>query len=329
MEEITAQSVLELARGFMEPRILLTGAELDLFSLLAPAPLTAEEVCERLDGDARALRILLDALSAMGLLTKREGRYGCPPEVSRLLTSDGEGSVLPMVLHAASLWRSWSRLPEIALGPSAGRESTEEQAAARTRAFIGAMHVVGAPVAAAAARVIAADGASRMIDVGGGSGTYTIALLRAHPALRATLFDRPEVVEMARERLGQEGLLGRVELVGGSFDEDELPGGHDLALLSAIIHQNSHAENVALYGKVLRALVPGGRVVIRDHVMSPDRLEPRGGALFAVNMLAGTPGGDTYTLEEIEAGLTEAGFERVRLIQPDERMDGYVEACRP
>jgi ubiquinone/menaquinone biosynthesis C-methylase UbiE len=191
------------------------------------------------------------------------------------------------------------------------------------------MHAIGSPMAK---RIVEAvnPGASRaLLDVGGGSGTYTIAFLRAVPEMKATLFDLPEVIEMARERLREEGLLDRANLVSGSFYLQELPDGHDLALISAIIHSNSPEENLDLYRKVFRALKPGGRILVRDHVMSPDRTYPRDGAIFAINMLIGTSGGGTYTYEEIEADLSKAGFHRIRLLKQGEHMDAVVEAFKP
>ncbi|MBW2071223.1 MAG: methyltransferase domain-containing protein, partial [Deltaproteobacteria bacterium] len=104
------------------------------------------------------------------------------------------------------------------------------------------------------------------MDVGGATGTYTIAFLQKNPEMTAVLFDLPEVIPMAKDRLAKEKLLPRVELVAGDFYEDELPSGCDLALLSAIIHQNSPKQNLELYRKVHRALLPGGRILIRDHV---------------------------------------------------------------
>lgn len=147
--------------------------------------------------------------------------------------------------------------------------------------------------------------------------------------MRATLFDRPEVIPLARERLAAAGLARRVRLVEGDFYTDELPGGHDLALVSAIIHQNSPAENIALFRKVRSALVSEGRIIIRDHVMAPDRVTPKDGALFAVNMLMNTQGGSTYTFDEIRSWLEEAGFVKTRLTQTGDRMDGLVEALAP
>jgi predicted O-methyltransferase YrrM len=147
--------------------------------------------------------------------------------------------------------------------------------------------------------------------------------------MRATLFDQPPVIEMARKRLAEAGVLDRVTLIPGDFYADELPSGHDLAFVSAIIHQNSPEQNSELFKKVLRSLQPGGRIVLRDHILEPDRTEPISGAVFAVNMLLATEGGNTYTFEELEGGLTQAGFVRVRLIQKGEHMDGLVEGFKP
>jgi SAM-dependent methyltransferase len=143
------------------------------------------------------------------------------------------------------------------------------------------------------------------------------------------LFDRPEVVEIARVRLREEGLLSRVRLVAGDFYTDPLPGGHDLVFLSAIIHQNSPEQNEALFKKAFAALDPGGRLIVRDHILEPDRTRPTAGAIFAVNMLMGTAGGNCYTFEEIREGLERVGFTAIGLLQPDSRMDGLVEAHRP
>lgn len=326
----TPEAVLKLARQFMESRILLTAAELNLFTLLAGKPSTAAELSGDLRCDPRALTILLDALAAMGLLEKQDGTYRTPRSAAPYLSGGSPRSVIPMVLHAARLWESWSRLTPVVRG---NHPPEDEAGAARDeealRAFIGAMHVVGMPLAERIVATVQPGSARNLLDVGGASGTYTIAFLKAAPGMQATLFDRPEVIPMARARLAEAGVIDRVRLVGGDFSRGELPGGHDLALLSAIIHQNSPAENVELIGKVFRALVPGGRVVIRDHVMDPDRTQPRDGAIFAVNMLVNTEGGSTYTFGEIRAWLEEAGFVNARLLQKGERMDGLVDAFKP
>jgi SAM-dependent methyltransferase len=147
--------------------------------------------------------------------------------------------------------------------------------------------------------------------------------------MTGVLFDLKRVIPMARERLRAEGLLRRVKFVPGDFYTDELPYGCDLALLSAIIHQNSPAENLTLFRKIRRALEPGGALLIRDHIMDESRTTPPAGALFALNMLVNTDGGDTYTFPEVRKGLERAGFVDVRLLRIGERMDCLVEARKP
>ncbi len=183
------------------------------------------------------------------------------------------------------------------------------------RAFIGAMHVVGRGLSVEIAEAYDLSRFKRLLDIGGASGTYTMAFLRKNPRLTAVIFDLEDVIPMSVERLSAEGFLDRVEPVAGDFYRDELPKGCDLALLSAIIHQNSREENLELYRKVFRALDPGGRLLIRDHIMDESRTSPPGGAAFAVNMLVNTSGGDTYTFREVKESLEQAGFTDVTLVR--------------
>ena len=325
------EDILKLARLFMESRILLTAAELNLFTLLDEAPSTAENLAGRMHADLRGLTIILDALSAMGLMIKEpDDAYRSSPDVAAFLSDSSPHSVLPMINHANHLWKGWSNLtskirsPEPAEIPASAARNADEM-----RAFIGAMHVVGAPLAQKIVTAVKPGEARNLIDVGGASGTYTIAFLSAAPKMKATLFDMPAVIPIARERLAEAGMANRVRFVAGDFYADELPGGHDLAILSAIIHQNSPAQNVELFRKILRAMVSGGRMIVRDHVMEPNRIKPEEGAIFAVNMLVNTQGGSTYTFDEVRTWLEEAGFTKVRLLQTGYHMDALVEAFKP
>lgn len=323
------QEILSMSRHFMECRVLLTGAELDIFTHLAE-PVSSRDLAENRGWYERPLTVVLDALTAMGLLNKKDGQYRTDPGLLPFLSAHSPRSVLPMIKHSATIWNNWSNLTRIVAETGVAQrtpsrfESREDQ-----EAFIGAMHVIGRQLAPAIVQAVQPGPARRLLDVGGASGTYTIAFLEASPQMSATIFDLPDVVEMGRARIAEVGLGDRVTFVSGNFYTDPLPSGHDLALLSAIIHQNSPAQNLALFEKVRTALVPGGRLVIRDHVMNEDKTAPKSGAMFAINMLVGTPGGGTYTYEEIKARLAEAGFEQIRLIQESDHMMGLVEAFRP
>ncbi len=329
MPAMTQDAILGLARAFMESRVLLSAVELDVFTPLANRAMGAGDVASALGSDLRGTTTLLDALVGIGLLEKERDLYRCPPAAAALLSREAPGSVVPMLMHSVALWRRWSALTDVVRHGKPAQPPEPERREKDREAFIGAMHTVGAPMAAEVVAAIRPGDAARLLDIGGASGTYTQAFLEACPAMRATIFDLPPVVEIARRRLGPTSAIDRITFVSGDFYRDELPRGHDLALLSAIIHQNDAEQNVELFRKVRRALEPGGRLVIRDHVMSPDHTRPTRGAIFAVNMLVGTQGGGTYSFEEIRSGLDAAGFTAVRLLRNDERMTGLVEGFTP
>jgi predicted O-methyltransferase YrrM len=315
--------VMRLSRAFMESRVLLTAAELDVFTELSRQPRTATELAEARGWQLRPLTLVLDALVSMELLAKHEGVYRCEPPMAEKLSASSPASILASVQHAAALWDRWSPLTARVTGcaPGPGLEGP--------RAFVEAMHAIAGPLAQRMVAAVRPAGAKNLLDLGGASGTYTIAFLEAVPSLRATLFDLPDVIPLARERLAAAGFLDRVTLVPGDYLTDPLPGGHDFAWLSAVIHSNGPEENLALYRRVFDALVPGGRLVIRDHVMSEDHTSPRAGTLFAINMLCATSRGRTYSYREIAGALKEANFADIRLLQGGQAMDALVEARRP
>ena len=323
----TTDLVLGEIRGFMQSRALLTGTELDVFTELHREPRTAGGLAGALHVDQRGLTRVLDVLTTLGYLRKRSDGVYEVTEKGVVLSSRAEESVLPMAQHLNEVWKSWSNLTEtVKQGQNPELTPVTERGEESCRAFIGAMHVVARELAGQIASEYDASGFSRLLDIGGASGTYTAELLRRNPGLRGIIFDLPKVVPYAEERMRQERLLDRVEVVGGDFYKDPLPGGCDLALLSAIIHQNSPEENVELYRKVRDALQPGGVLLIRDHIMSEDRLRPPAGAMFALNMLVNTSGGDTYTLSEVREQLHRAGFGDVCLVRSGESMDCLVQA---
>lgn len=316
----------EEARGFMKSRVILTGAELDLFTRIDRRPSSAEEIAGALDLDLRATARVLDCLVAYGFLRKESDCYHLTGEGAAFSSLHPE-TVLPMLLHMNGLWDRWSCLTDILRkNPVTPRRPGLEMGERDQKAFIGAMHVVGRGLSFEVARALDLSRFKCLLDVGGGSGTYVIAFLTENPGMRAVLFDLEETIPMARERLESEGFLDRVNLVAGDFYRDELPAGCDVALLSAIIHQNSPEENAELFGKIHRALEPGGILLIRDHIMDESRTSPPAGAVFAINMLVNTRAGDTYTYGEVKEALERVGFSAVDLVRTGVKMDSIVRA---
>jgi SAM-dependent methyltransferase len=322
--------ILSLVTKFHESRIFLTAAELDVFTLLEKNPMSAQEIANKLKATVRGITILLNAVVSMGLLEKREGKYYCPDIVASVLSKESETSLLPMIRLSLGGWKRWSDLTDIVRhGKDRIRGTTFDLDESEQEDFIGAMHANSYITAPGIVAAIKPGKTKKLLDIGGGSGAYTQAFLEASLSLTSTIFDLPPVINNAQNCLATSGLLDRIEFIAGDFYKDELPTGHDLALLSAIIHQNSPEQNIELYRKIFQALQPEGRLVIRDHVMNSDHTQPTSGAFFAVNMLVVTEGGRTYSFEEIKSSLESVGFINVKLIQPDERMNGLVEGFKP
>jgi predicted O-methyltransferase YrrM len=269
----------------------------------------------------------LDALVAVGLLGKRQGTYAVPADVAELLSKDSPAGALPAVRHQGNCLRRWAQLAQVVRnGTPAERVPSIRGQAADCEAFIGAMNCFTAGVGPSIVEKLASLEFERLLDVGGASGTWTVAFLRAAPEATAVLFDLPEVIPMAQTRLARAGLLDRVTLVAGDYNVHELPAGADFAWLSAVAHQNSREQNRALYARINAALTAGGTLVIRDIVMEPSRTTPPLGALFAVNMLVATEGGNSYTLDEFHDDLIAAGFTDIELLCEDEWMNALIRA---
>jgi len=322
----TAQEVLNIARSFQPACVLTAAAVLDVFSPLHAKPMTARALAGELGTDPRATAILLDALVALEFLSKQGEEYSVPEDVAGLLAGQSADNVLPMVRHLANCLRRWAELPKVTQTGKCAETGPGIRGAADQADFIGAMNTISRPVAAGVIDMLRPFNFHQVLDIGGGPGTWTIAFLRAVPEARATLFDLPVVIPIAKQQFAEAGLSDRVALVEGDYNTDALPEGADLAWLGAICHQNSRRQNRDLFTRVHTALSDDGAIVIRDVIMDPCRTSPAGGALFAVNMLVATEAGGTYTFEEYREDLREAGFSEVTLVHRDEFMSSLIRA---
>jgi 3-hydroxy-5-methyl-1-naphthoate 3-O-methyltransferase len=318
--------LMEAIRGYQASRVLLTAVELDAFSVIARASgkTTSDGVAAELKTDPRATETLLNALVALGVLTKSASLFANAPVANRFLVAGSPDDARMALRHHLSLWATWSTLTEtVRTGHAASRPEMSERAGDWTESFIAAMHRNAALRAPVVVSAVGAERVQRLLDVGGGSGAYAIAFARANPSLHADVFDLAVVVPIAARHIAEAGIGARVRTCVGDLRTDSFGSGYDLVLLSAICHMLGANENRDLFRRACRALAPGGRVVIQDHVMNTGKTAPRSGALFAINMLVGTANGSTYSEEEYAAWLREAEFtdvRRVTLVGPNDLM---------
>ena len=324
-----AEEVVAVVRGFWPACVLLAAADLNVFTILKTKPMSAKAVADKLEADTRAISILLDALAAMALLSKQNKEYSLSSDIAQLLTEDSNRSILPAIRHQANCLRRWVQLPQVIRnGQPAERILNIHSETEDLAAFTGAMDNFSTSVATDVISKLRNLNFCHLLDVGSASGTWTIEFLRAVPEAKATLFDLPEVILMAKEHIAKAGLTDQVEFVEGDFYTDDIPTGADFIWLSAIAHQNSRQQNQQLFSKLYTVLENGGKLVLRDVVMDESRTKPEGGALFAINMLVATEGGGTYTFDEFRMDLLNAGFANITLVQQDEFMNSLISAVK-
>jgi cyclopropane fatty-acyl-phospholipid synthase-like methyltransferase len=176
------------------------------------------------------------------------------------------------------------------------------------------MHMRAAAQAPAVIEKLPMKNVQSVLDIGGGSGAYSIAFANSGSAVRVDLLDLPSVLPFTAGYVKQAGLKDRIRLLPGNYHDYTFTEKYDLIFLSAIVHINSSEENSSLVMRCADVLNPGGCIVIQDHVMDADRTAPAAGAFFALNMLVATERGDTYTFEEMQGWMTAAGLRNISQI---------------
>jgi ubiquinone/menaquinone biosynthesis C-methylase UbiE len=305
--------ISKMASSFSESRILQASLNLGIFDAIGEDSMTSSEVARALSLDIRATCVLLNALTAMELLEKREGRFSLTAPSRRYLLSGSPGYYGDMIKFDSSLWGIWGRLEEsIRTGKPAKPPDMFQGDEEDTERFIGAMHSIvrARGDAEIITPMLGLETVQTVLDVGSGPGTYPMAFLRRHPHLRITIFDLPGTLKVTRRVLEKEGFLEKIALEEGDYNAQPLPSGFDLVFLSNIIHNEDENANRMLARNVYRSLNAGGRVVVKDHILDETLTAPRTGAVFSVQMLLMTRG-RVYSFGEVARWLSEAGFSRV------------------
>ncbi|MCC6488664.1 MAG: methyltransferase domain-containing protein [Candidatus Hydrogenedentes bacterium] len=306
-------AINSLATGFINSQILFAANDANIFTLLE-SPRTAQDVAGVLCWPPRTTRMLLDGLVALELVEKADGRY-CNAEVASVCLVPGkpayQGNIVRHISNTAPLW---SVLGEVLASGVPAKSFGEDRSPDALRSFILGMADIGKMSAREMLEALDLSPYSRMLDVGGGPGTYAITFLQAHPAMRATIFDRPEVLPIAREQVEAAGLAERFTYQPGDLTVDALGDGYDLILVSNIIHSYGPEKNRDLMGRCFRSLVSGGTLIVKDFLTDDDRSGPAFSLLFALRMLVSNGEGDTYSFGEVAEWTQEAGFTSGRLI---------------
>ena len=307
-ESITPEDIKNIAGAFRTSRILLTAVELNLFTVLEGHLITSKDMAEQIDADARATDRLMNALVAAGFLRKTKEKFYNTEHASEYLVK-GKPGYMGGLMHTNHLYKTWGTLTDaVRKGGTVYERDINNRGENWLESFIAAMHYRGMKQSKILGMMLELDNVNKMLDIGGGSGAFSIGFMNVNKNIRSTILDLPNVIPLSKKYIEKENLLDKFDFIEGDYHTADLGSGYDLILLSAIIHINSFDENKQLINKCADALNPGGKVVVLDQIMNEDRTSPVNGAMFAINMLVGTERGDTYTESEICSWLTDAGL---------------------
>jgi ubiquinone/menaquinone biosynthesis C-methylase UbiE len=310
--EFGPEQVMQLHMSMVPARVLSAALRFDLFRHLEDGRDSAEAAAAAAGASPRGMRMLLDALTGLGLVEKHQGRYRAAEPARRYLLRSSE-EYMGTLLEQDQLWQAWMELPEvIRSGKPARRLGGQQAAEAFFPALVQALHVVHREPARRAAAALIAGGTRglKILDIASGSGIWGIALAEADPEARVTAQDFPGLLPLTRRYAERHDVAGRFDYLGGDLKQVEFPAGaYDLAILGNIVHSEGEAASRALFQRLRPALRPGGRVVIIDMIPDDERTGPPYPLIFALNMLLNTEAGDTYTRAQYAEWLAQAGFE--------------------
>jgi precorrin-6B methylase 2 len=316
------ERTLELGYSFFKSKVLLTAVRLDVFNIICETGLSAGDISAKINSNVCATETFLDAMVSLDLLKKTTDMYFNTEEGKEIFINGRDRYIGDIVILQDVMWDAWSRLSDSVLsGEPARRPDMFQAEKNETRNFITAMHNTAMTVAPVISRKIDLSDCKTMIDLGGGAGTYSVFFCTSNSNLKATILDLPGTLKITKELISNSSVADRIKLIEGDFNK-EIKGQYDVAFLSNIIHGEGKQENIALIRRVYNALNSGGKIIIQDFVLDNDKTSPSFPALFSLNMLLFTENGRTYSFQEIEGWLKEAGF--CDLTRMDLKLPRYI-----
>jgi ubiquinone/menaquinone biosynthesis C-methylase UbiE len=216
-----------------------------------------------------------------------------------------------MIMHHHHLVESWSRLDEAVISGKAVRNRITHEDEIRRESFLMGMFNLAMGMAPTLVPSLDLSGKTRLLDLGGGPGTYAIHFCMHNPDITATVFDLPTTRPFAEKTIEKFNLSGRIDFQEGNFLETEIKGQYDVVWISHILHGDSPEDCERILKKAARVLQPEGMMIIHDFILNREKDGPLFPALFSLNMLLGTQGGQAYSEDEIEGMMGLAGIKNI------------------
>lgn len=326
MRNLNFLRIMRLAGGFQESKILMTANDLDLFSEVSAGCCSGEDLAAKLQVNARALMILMNALVAMGLLRKENGCYRNTELADRHLVKNGSEYLGDFIKLMNTQWEGYGNLGEVVMTGYLNQKGKvpNEKNSSYVRSYIWGMDNMGRDRARRIARTLDLSLVNKMLDVGGGAATYSIEFAKRNPQLTSVVLDLPATLDVARENIGRNGVGDRVITQACSYWDMDYKSDFDLVWISQIIHGLGEKQVAELIQRSANAVAPKGRLIVHDSFLDEDCSSPYHAAVFSVFMLAVTEHGRCYSVKEVEQWINSAGLADVHRVPLDAETEMVV-----
>jgi trans-aconitate methyltransferase len=301
----------DLFTGYRRTRCLTVAGRLGVFAALEPGPVTAGALASRLRVDRLRLEGVLEGLVAMELLSLEKGAFSLTPFAARYLLPPGVGHGVLRYQHR--MWDAWAGLEDSVRSGEPWHELVDllETDDDFRESYLQGVAALSQPTRAVAKR-LGQEHPAAILDLGGGSGTFAVAMAEEIPGARVTLFDLPASEPMAKDRIGRSAGADRIEFRAGNYLQDSYGQGYDLILMSHTTHDEGPESVASMFRRGYEALAPGGQIAVHDWVVDDERTSPEHAVFFSLNLMLYTKEGRIYSRPEYTALFARAGLENVR-----------------
>ncbi len=306
--------LLEISGFFWKTAVLHAAVKLDVFTVIGDGQLTGDEISRQLNAAQRGVARLLDALVAMELLVKADGKYANTPAGQTLLSKNSAKYIGHIIMHHHHLVQSWSQLDQAVQSGSPVRTRSSFSKEEWRASFLMGMFNLAMGLAPQLVPKIDLAARKHLLDLGGGPGTYAIHFCLNNPRLRAEVYDLPTTRPFAEKTIKKFDLSDRINFVDGNYLDDPIEGQYDVAWLSYILHGEGPEECRMIIQKAVDALEPQGTIIIHEFILNNSMDGPLFPALFSLNMLLGTDSGQSYSEQQLTDMLLGAGVKNIRRI---------------
>lgn len=330
-----ADQISDIAFGFMGSKALFVALDHEIFTHLSKNALDADEIAGKTGLHRDRAETLLTGLAGLGLLTVKDGRFANAPGAEAFLVRGAKydfGEYLRLQV-GQQMYALIHQLGAAIAGrmPANATASYEDwfEDAEEARLYSESQHAGALRHARQVTKKVDLSDAKTLLDVGGGTGAFAIALCEAFPDLTATVVDFPNVATVGRDYAEAAGLADRIAFIDGNALKTDWPAGQDIVMMSYLLSGVPGREHETLVGRAFETLAPGGRLLVHDYVVEADRSGPRLAALWQLQHTAFTPEARSVDVAGLEAMLRASGFAEVETVEMIPQMTKLSVGRRP